>query len=513
MQVTGRIIRNLPSSLGRRISLVVFGDAIQVLAVLVSGMVLARVLAQDSMGTYRQVQYLTLLITTVIEFGLSSSIYRFWPELDEETRARYVKMLCLLAVLVGGVSGALLAVLGQQIARAFESPELGSALAIGAWYVVSAVPLMFLRPIMICNGSALRATLLETGLSVSPILALLIPAACGLSLNDALFVWVTVCVARMVVIPLVLRRYLFTVGDWWDSVLLFRIFAFVWPIQASRVPGIVMAYIDKVIMSLFLTPAGFAVYSMGAREIPFVGGIGPSVSSVLLPELVEDLREGRLNQICRRWRKACVKTAMLSYPLAAFCVVYSVPVVEFMFSSKYRESSVPFAIFSAITFVRVVEYASLAKVFERTRLILASAIFSAVASTTLAVVLAYLFGVIGMASAVLLGTLSGAAYLILSYRALLRAPVLAFFPLDQLVALAGIAFAAALFARRSLSRMLPTATDGSMFSLGWALFGHLSLAVAAYLVMLMAIGRLLPELRPIDLQKVSETGRHRKVDG
>jgi len=46
--------------------------------------------------------------------------------------------------------------------------------------------------------------------------------------------------------------------------------------------------------------------------------MGFSVSNVLTPHLVEDIKMGNYARACFRFRKACERTAIITYPLLPF---------------------------------------------------------------------------------------------------------------------------------------------------------------------------------------------------
>ena len=486
----------LPQGLGRQISLVVAGDAITTSSVLMSGMILARILSRNDMGTYRQVLYLVLLSASIADMGLSTTVYRFWTSLDPRKRATYLRMLLVISFLLCTIAGAGLALLSHPLSQWYHNPDLATLLLVAAPVPLASVPLQFIRPALISEGHSIRATALQTIFEVVPIIAIVVPAWAGLDLHLSIISWAGVSMLRLVAVPMVMHRYVFMRGaPWWERQLIRDVWSYVWPIQLSRGPGLVIAYLDKVIMSVFLSPQGFAIYSLGAREIPFVTAIGSSVSSVLIPHLSRDWDQGNVDQICRRWKLACIRTALLTYPIAAFCAYHASPLVVFLFSAAYEESSVPFRIFCLITFIRVIEYASLAKAINQTRTIMFSSAVSAAAFVTLAFLLTCLFGMAGMACAILAAFFVGAAYLLFSYRSSLSRSLLCFFPLYHLVLLVALAFSAVVAGDFLLARWIPLEQESTMFSLAWMLGVHFVICAAVFILLLLVLGRVLPSLR------------------
>lgn len=474
--------------IGKQASLVVIGDAINFSTGLVSSMILARLIPVDMMGTYRQIMYLTPMAVSIGELGISTTVYRFWNFYDTEQRKRYIKLLTLISFILGAVASLVLALCSPFVSAWFENPLLQIALLITAAYPLSNIPLMLLRPVLLCKGYSLKATLLETLFSVLSIVSILTPLLLGASLISALGIWIVVSLLRLVAFPIILRDYLFVAGAWWDRSIVRDVWEYIWPIQVGRIPGYIITYLDKIVTSLFFSTQEFAIYSMGAREIPFIGYIGLSVSNVLLPYLVEDIKQQRLHQAFARWRKACERTALITYPIAAFCCWYAVPVMQFMFSATYTESSVPFRLFAALTFVRVIEYSSLAKALGRTDLIMRLSFINAVVLIILIFPLGWYLKGFGIALAFLIGVIVSFAYVLIAYKKLFHVPIRTFFPWHRLMCLVGISFAAIGLTSYIAGALFTLNRESGFIQLGYNLVGLFSLSCLVYGILIFCTG-------------------------
>lgn len=481
------------SGLGRQATLVVFGDALTFASGIISAMVLARIISIEVMGTYRQIAYLAPMAVALSELGLSNSIYRFWNLLEHRKRTCYAKMVYLTSLVLGLLASLVLAGLASSLSRWYDNPDLYLALLFAAPFPLAALPIMLLRPILLSQGYSLQAIFLGTGFALLNIFSLVIPLWWGAQLTSALAVWIFTSLLFSLLTPLLLRKMLSQPGPWWDGTLFRQVWGYLWPIQVGRIPDNFCNYLDKVVMSFFLNVQSFAIYSLGARQIPFIGNVGVSVSNVMVPHLVQDSQSGRYAQICRRWRLACERTAMTTYLIAAFCVWHAVPVMQFLFSSTYVESSIPFRVFAAITFLRVVEFGSLAKVFDRTDLIMKAAFLNAGSLAVLAIPLVWVWGIFGMALTVLSGIFVVVAYYLASYRKLLGGAVASFFPWPRLLALLGIAFASTGVGDWLVGPVLLEGADTSMLTLGLHLGLRFAISGCLYGAMLLMMGFLKPE--------------------
>jgi O-antigen/teichoic acid export membrane protein len=397
-------------------------------------------------------------------------------------------MLVIGSFLLGLIGTAIVLVMAPYLARWYHNPELKSALFITAAYSLSTIPLMILRPVMLCQGYSLKATLLETIFSIISIGALLIPLLMGTTLNTALSIWIIMSLLRLVVFPIILGDYLKRSGLWWDKRVFKEVWDYLWPIQVGRIPGYITQYLDKVVTSLFFTTQEFAIYSMGAREIPFIGFMGTSVANVLTPYLVDDMQAKNYEQAFRRWRKACERTAIVSYPVAAFCIWYAVPVMQFLFSTSYTESSIPFRVFAALTFVRVIEYSSLAKAIGRTDLIMRLSFVSAVVLFLLIFPLGWFLKGFGIALALLLSIVASFGYVLFKYKKIFNVPISEFFPWQRLTIILMLSLISAALSSFLLGSALMLDKNPGILVLGWKLGVLFIVTCVLYMMLLMATG-------------------------
>jgi len=443
-----------PGSGGRQAAFVVVGDAITVLALLVTSMILARVIVPGDMATFRQVTYLGPFATGLAEFGISGTVYRYYRVYKGDTLQSFLWQVLASLLALGTLGSLILLALAYPLAKSFGNPGLAPALVITCAFVLTSLPFMMVRPVLINQGYSLKATLWEAAMAVGAAVALILPLKHGCSLNEGLVFWMIANAARLLVVLWYIGLPLLRARPSWDSVIISELWSYLWPLQLSRLPGIIMSYFDKVVTSLFLSKPAFAAYSLGAREIPFVNTMPYSVSSVMLPRMVEALEAGQVDRICALWRKACISTALITYPIAAFCIWYAKPIIRAVFTDAYEAGAIPFAAYAGITLIRVVEYGSMAKALNLNTITLRIASYSMCLSIPLSVALAWKFGIWGISVCLLLSTAFVAGMYLWSYARLLNRPLHDFFPLWKLLLILAVAFFAAWLADFALASNL-----------------------------------------------------------
>jgi O-antigen/teichoic acid export membrane protein len=498
--------RLLPRGSNSRNSvLVVIGDGITFTSVFITSMILARIIPVDAMATYRQVLYLGGLAQSIVEFGLSSSIYRFWNLLDEQGRSTYIKMQLMLSMSLGLLASLVLAILAPFLAVWFHNPDLKLAMLICCTSpLVNIVPLT-IRPVMICRGKPLWATSIALLFALAMVAAIIIPFTLGANLNQALIFWMLVNLIEVFLTFIILRPEILPGTPWWDRNFFRDTWNYLWPIQAGRIPGLVTTYTDKIATSIFLPVESFAAYSLGARELPFIGGIGSSISSVLIPSLVLDIEAGRIDEACQRWKRACERTSLLTYPIIGFCIWFCEPLVRFLYSSKYSSSSIPFAIYAAITFVRVIEYASLAKAFGKTDMIMKAAFSGTLTVLLFAFPFTIWFGIWGASFTVLLAICVSVGYWLFSYTKMLNRSLSSFYPWKRLLIMGLASIACAAIAGTLLEPIFHLSKSNDILDAGIRLAIFFAFDLVLYLVVLFGVRILrLEQIRQI-IKKSSNT--------
>ncbi len=84
-----------------------------------------------------------------------------------------------------------------------------------------------------------------------------------------------------------------------------------------------------------------------------------------------------------------------TYIIGAF-VSGMLPIVIFLFSATYVESSYPFRAFAALTFIRVIEYSSMAKAIGRSDLIMKASFYTTILYAFILLFLTMWGGIVGI---------------------------------------------------------------------------------------------------------------------
>lgn len=139
-----------------------------------------------------------------------------------------------------------------------------------------------------------------------------------------------------------------------------EIFSYSLPILVASLAGIAISSADQFFISRYFGAEVFAEYANGFIQLPFVGIVTAATSTVLFPEFSRLLHgSGNSSKVVELWRSALAKSAMLIYPLVVFFIVFANPVIDFLFSTAYKDSVIFFRIAMLLNFFNIVIFAPL----------------------------------------------------------------------------------------------------------------------------------------------------------
>ncbi|MFO7660227.1 MAG: oligosaccharide flippase family protein [Candidatus Cloacimonadaceae bacterium] len=475
------------SNLVKQAGIISAADFLRLFVKTIIGIVLARILTQAEYGTYRQLFMIYTLMAAIFMVGLPQSVYYFLPKSDAETRQKFIRQTVDLFSVLGLVSACLLLIFRDSIALAFNNPELSKILVIYAVYPF----FMFLSQLYYSIMIGLQQPKRAAGFIIFSLCFDFVLILGTALLTKDLF-YITGSIVLSVLIQWIYARFnlrKYTRGSWfdYDKELLRSQFRFALPIGVAAIIGVISAQVDKIIISSHFSPELFAVFAVGATELPFIGIITNSVNAVILPEMS---RKDNVKAISDLYKGAVRKNALILFPLFVFCFVFATQIIELLYSAKYLDSVLYFRIYLFTIPLRIATYGLLFQVFNRTKFIFIISTFTLMLNTALSLILISLYGLKGPAiSTVIVTYLTVTAYLIL-IKTKLRINLTDLFRLNSLFR---ILSAAALSGFVCYPLQLLRINSLWQFVAGFMLFG------AAYYL----FGRLFKAILPYDREVVN----------
>lgn len=354
-------------SIRKRSLIIMLSRAFTRLSAIVLGVILVRLITEETLGTYRQVFLVYSLVAAIIAFRLENSLFYFVPTVDAGKQRVLVLQTVLATCLTSLAMGAVLFFGSGVASTLLNNPELVSLVRI-LWLFPLFDGLSLLVPTyMISVERVVRAGVYSAAASVLRVAVVVAAFALGLSLPDVIRLSVLTVGAVAVVGCIEMVRFTPHGSLRFDGGLIAKQIRYMWPLWATATVGVLNMRLDKFLISNAFDPATYAVYSCGAFEIPLPLLVTGSIAAGMMPTLVGLAHEGRLSQVLSIWQEAARKGGLVMLPCFALLLPLSRDLMVLLYREAYAMAAWPFAIYLCALPVHVVLYNSFLRAVGRTR--------------------------------------------------------------------------------------------------------------------------------------------------
>ncbi|HVE87847.1 MAG TPA: polysaccharide biosynthesis C-terminal domain-containing protein [Myxococcales bacterium] len=292
---------------------------------------LARALALEEYGTYKQLFLLCGPLFSVLPLGMVQSLYFFVPRSVRGPRAVLLQTQ-LFTLGIGGV-GAVLLWFGLPVAAArFENPALLQFRGLLTLFVLFSLASGLLETSLTSQGRTRSSALAYMGYEVLKSLALVAPVLLGFGLKGSVAVLAALTLARLgVVLAVVLRAK----GDRPSWAGLRAQVAYALPFGAAMLLDGPQQAAHQYAVALAVPTALYAIYAAGCFQVPLVNLLYAPTSEVLMVRVGQLDGQGLGGQAVRLFREATRKLALVFIPASAFLVISAPWVVRALFGEKF----------------------------------------------------------------------------------------------------------------------------------------------------------------------------------
>ncbi len=443
------------------------------------GIILARLLTPADLGSYRQLFLIYSTISAVLLMGIPQSILYFLPRQSPEERKAYIGRLINISFALSVIFALLLLVLRNAIATWFNNPKLSYLLVIYAVYPIFMFSSSLYNYFMLglSNArSAAKFTLFGVGCDAVLIL--------GVAFWTKSLLYITIAVVASAFLQWLYTRIAlrgFPRLQRMPKGFLKTQFSFALPLGISSMIGMLSVQLDKLVISSYFDPAAFAVFSIGAMELPFVSIFTNSVNSVLLPAMSS---HDDIPDMAMRYKAAVRKNALIIFPLAALFFLFAEPIFYILYGSKYLVSVPYFKTYLLILPLRIATFGIIFIALGKTKHVMFNSILTLAANLVLNIVLVRQMGMMGAALATVIVTWLSTGVYLLWMKTQLKLRLRDFFALWQVIKTAAATLGAGLTAYLILSicpnRYLAYGAALIAFCLVYLLLGYQFKAIHPY---------------------------------
>jgi len=358
-----------------------------------------RMLTKTDYATLRQTFIAYNFVAPLLMLGLPNALYYFLPRTETRKKTITVENMVLLAGL--SLIFSLFMLLGgyRYLALRFNNPELEITLKWMIGYPLYIMPIAIISAVLVIRGKTILLSLYNSITSIILLLGTIIGLYLTHSYTGPLYAQIFLPILFFpLALYLIFRNTPGKLGKLQVNSMT-DMLKYAAPLGLATMMGSLMLQLDKIIVSWMCTPEQFANYVNGAMEIPLIGVITGSISTVLLSDMSTLCFQNKEGEAIHLFKKATQYSASILLPVMAFLALTSKPFIVTLFSEKYIESVIPFLIFLLIIPIRTVMYGSALMAIGKSRVILYRSFFDLLINMVLSVVLIYFIGYLGAAIA------------------------------------------------------------------------------------------------------------------
>ena len=191
------------------------------------------------------------------------------------------------------------------------------------------------------------------------------------------------------------------------------------PLALTGLAGMFAFQFDRLVVSRNFTPALYAVYAIGAVELPLSVIVQQAVNVVLVPAMTRHYAAGDMPGLTALWKRAIRRTSLVLFPTFVFFMLTAPETVRILYGAAYHESAVVFRIYLCLVPLRVATYGIITQAIGKTRVNLYGSFVLLATNAILVLALVGPLGLSGPAVATVLATFATAGYYLIRLRGIL----------------------------------------------------------------------------------------------
>ncbi len=330
--------------LSRRTAWVGASKSAGFLAVLLANIYLARTLNRGEFGRYQQGWLYISTLVPILLLGIPQAVNYFLPPASADRIRGYICAFLCILIVTGAVAALTAFLFPATFARLIGNVQLTILIPIVGLYVLFVLPSYLLEPLLILRGRV-RELLGWTLLFAAIFLAIAVRWGKVHNLKG-LFGALVFLAALKTIVTVGRTGRIFGGGRWrLPSGLWTNLLKYLGVLGAIALVDVFTVQIDKYLVSHFLGAGKFAIYAIGAIELPIVGLLLSSVTAVVMPEISRHLASQRHTETIKLLHRSMEKLALVLFPLFLYLLITAHFYIPFFFSHKYQASVVIFYIY------------------------------------------------------------------------------------------------------------------------------------------------------------------------
>ncbi len=311
------------------------GKAVQFLAWLLTLAVLVRRLDRHAFGVFQQGWLLVSTLTPILLLGLPQGINYLLSRGSSEERRQSVWLGVLLTSALAGIVGLVFIFHPQMAGWIVGEQSIVPLISVLVLVIWSNLPGNFLEPLAIFREQQKALLWIQTLYWTAFGAVAILLGARGNLLHVFAGLAVVGLARSAVTLAFVFRHF----GGWqrntnaatWRAIGSMALF-----LGPVAVVDVLSVQIDKYVVSQRFGANGFAIYSLGSIEVPFIPLLLAAVTSTLMPELSLLLSTGSRDEALSLLRRSMEKLGYLILPLFFYLLLFGRLWIPLAFGVRYQ---------------------------------------------------------------------------------------------------------------------------------------------------------------------------------
>lgn len=373
---------------------------------------LARLLTPVEYGWYRQLFLLNQVFWAVGFSALPVALNYFGASAaGRSERAAVIRLHLGTTAIIAAVAALVLVLNAAPIAGLLNNPALGQLLPLYAPYPAAYMFHSLVSTVMIVQQ---RTRYVPVYMGVTALVTSVPVLVAAGWIGDLRIVVMTasgsamLCAVGAIVASLALSR-----DPGATELRLRHIMAYALPLLAAAGISTFALKLDQFAVARLLGAATFAVYAVGAFELPLYSLLKSASTMAIMPEITAAAQRRDWDAILGMWRDLLRKNAAMIFPVSAVLVVFAHEFIVVLFGERYAAAGPILMLFSLLGPIRAVTFGLILRACGYTSADLAGAVFFLVVVAIALGPAIDLFGVVGAAATVVIATVLVAVLLVL----------------------------------------------------------------------------------------------------
>ena len=325
-------------NLTSRATWLVAGKFIAFVLSMLTPFLIARRLDLVTIGTYKQVFMIITSATNILPLGFATCAYYFLPR--EPARQREIVMNILIVLTAIGITAGLMAYLFPVTLVALVGDARITQYAL---YICLIMPLAILaqgfETIVMAHQEVQLAAMFTVGIQASRTISLFLAVVFWATTEAIVISYLIHSLAAVFLMWFYLNSRFPEFWRHFNKELLKEQFSYALPIQTIALMWTIQMEMHSYFVSSFFGAEALAIYTNGCFQLPIMGLISDSSTSVIIPRMTEMRKINDDREILALVARVMRKLAVASIFLYCYMATVSEPLMLFLWTSKFQASA------------------------------------------------------------------------------------------------------------------------------------------------------------------------------